>query len=84
MASASGNTPDFRLDGKCAVVTGGGSGIGQAIALRFAAQGAAVCILDISRDQAQQVAEQIIAAGGRSSAYACDVSDPARGQIPIR
>jgi 2-keto-3-deoxy-L-fuconate dehydrogenase len=77
LPSASGNTPDFRLDGKCAVVTGGGSGIGQAIALRFAAQGAAVCILDLSRDQAQQVAEQIIDAGGVSSAYACDVSDPA-------
>jgi len=78
LASASGNTPDFRLDGKCAVVTGGGSGIGQAIALRFAAQGAAVCVLDISRDHAQQVAEQIIDAGGLSSAYACDVSDLAQ------
>jgi NAD(P)-dependent dehydrogenase (short-subunit alcohol dehydrogenase family) len=78
LANTNGSAPDFRLDGKFAVVTGGGSGIGQAIALRFAAQGAAVCILDISRDNAQQVAQQIVDAGGLSSAYACDVSDPAQ------
>jgi hypothetical protein len=47
------NDPDtgsrsFRLDGKIAVVTGGGSGIGRAIALRFAVHGATLRVLDIA------------------------------------
>jgi 2-keto-3-deoxy-L-fuconate dehydrogenase len=66
---------EFRLDGKAAVVTGGGSGIGQAIALRFAANGAAVRILDINQAEAEAVAGEIADAGGSASAFACDVSN---------
>src|SRR5438034_8969490 len=66
---------DFRLDGKAAIVTGGGSGIGQAIALRFAANGAAVRIVDIDLQQAEATAKQIADAGGQATAHACDVTN---------
>lgn len=69
-----GNT-DFRLDGKVAVVTGGGSGIGRAIALKFAAHGAAVRVLDVTLSDAEQTCQQITSAGGNAAAYACDVTD---------
>ena len=54
----------FRLDGKVAVVTGGGSGIGQAIALKFAAHGAVIRILDVNESAAAATCQQIAAAGG--------------------
>lgn len=58
-----------RLASKHAVITGGGSGIGEAIARRFAAEGAQVVIADFNRDAAERVAQEL---GGR--AVACDVS----------
>ena len=66
---------EFRLDGKVAVVTGGGSGIGRAIALKFAANGAAVRILDVSQKDGEAVATEISNAGGTASASVCDVSN---------
>lgn len=66
---------DFRLDGKVAVVTGGGSGIGQAIALKFAAHGAVIRILDVNEPAAAATTEKIIAAGGSASAHLCDVTN---------
>ncbi|PYV49555.1 MAG: short-chain dehydrogenase, partial [Acidobacteria bacterium] len=68
---------EFRLDGKAAIVTGGGSGIGRAIALKFAANGAAVHIIDISPKDAEAVAAEISSAGGAASAHACDVGNQA-------
>jgi NAD(P)-dependent dehydrogenase (short-subunit alcohol dehydrogenase family) len=58
-----------------AIVTGAGTGIGRAIPHKFAANGASVCLLDISRTQAETVAGEITRAGGTASAYECDVSD---------
>jgi len=64
---------DFGLNGKVAVVTGGGSGIGAAIVEAFAAKGATTAALDISVDAAQEVADR---AGHGARAFRCDVSDP--------
>jgi 2-keto-3-deoxy-L-fuconate dehydrogenase len=58
-----------------AVVTGAGSGIGRAIALRFAGEGAAVRVVDIDEKVARGTVEEITAVGGRATAHACDVSD---------
>jgi NAD(P)-dependent dehydrogenase (short-subunit alcohol dehydrogenase family) len=62
-----------------AIVTGAGAGIGRAIAHKFAANGASVCLLDISQTQAETVATEITRSGGTASAYECDVTD--RGSI---
>ena len=66
---------NFRLDGKTAVVTGGASGIGRAIALLFGEKGANVHIVDLAKDAAEQVAKEIASAGGKAAAHACDTSD---------
>ena len=60
-----------------AVITGAASGIGRAIAHKFAANGASVCLLDVDRKHAEAVAAEITSAGGTASAYECDVSDRA-------
>ena len=64
-----------RLDGKAALVTGGGSGIGRAMSLRFAEEGAAVMVADIAADSAAETAETIARDGGRAASVAVDVSD---------
>ncbi len=64
----------FSLKNKKAVVTGGGSGIGQAIAIQLAANGADVHILEITVENGQQTLEKIQSAGGNVKVYACDVS----------
>ena len=69
---------DRRLAGKVAVVTGGGSGIGRATALRFARHGARVCLIDLKNDRTQEAEREIAAAGGEALAFDADVSDPER------
>jgi NAD(P)-dependent dehydrogenase (short-subunit alcohol dehydrogenase family) len=65
-----------RLEGKVAVVTGGGSGIGRAIAIRFAQEGAAVLVADVAEPTARATAAEIQKQGGRALGLKVDVSDP--------
>jgi len=65
------------LKGKTAIVTGAGSGIGRAIALRLAAEGITVGVFDVNQQGAEEVAGAIEAAGGRAIAVRCDITDHA-------
>jgi 3-oxoacyl-[acyl-carrier protein] reductase len=67
-----------RLQGKRAVVTGAGSGIGQAVATRFAAEGARVGLIGRRADALEDTAATIRAAGGTCVVTPCDVSDEAQ------
>ena len=63
-----------RMEGKVAVVTGGGNGIGRACCLRFAEEGAAVVVADLQADQAAETARLVTEAGGRAASIAVDVT----------
>lgn len=63
----------FNLKDKSAVVTGGGSGIGQAICMALAENGATVHILELQREKAEKTLEAIKASGGNAKVYECNV-----------
>ena len=63
--------------GKAVIVTGAGQGIGRALSLRLAAEGALAAVADVNADGAARVAGEIAAAGGTAEAGHADVSDPA-------
>ena len=65
----------FSLQNKKAIVTGGGSGIGRAIAALFAKQGAEVHIIDLTIESAQEAVDEIKQSGGKVFSYACNVAD---------
>ncbi len=67
----------MRLKDKVGIVTGSGSGMGRAIALAFARQGAAVVVADLNEDAARQTAELVRGAGGRALAVRVDVTQSA-------
>ena len=66
-----------RLEGKVAIITGAGHGIGRAYALRFMNEGAKVAVADLNETNAQNVAKEIEAGGGEAIAIHVDVSDEA-------
>ena len=70
--------PDFSLAGKTALITGGGRGIGRAMALVFAEAGAEVAVTARSARQVEAVAAEIEAGGGTALALVCDVADSAQ------
>ena len=65
----------MRVDKKVAIVTGAGSGIGEASAIRLAEEGATVICADINGAAAESVAQGIVASGGKATAAAIDISD---------
>lgn len=73
----------FSLAGKSALITGGGSGLGLAVAEAFAQYGAAVSVVDVDEAAAGEVAAGIEAAGGRAIAVGCDVSDHAQVEAAV-
>ena len=74
----------MKLNGKIALVTGAGGGIGRAICLRLAAEGASVAVTDLSLEHAEKVAEEIRAAGGRSTGYQADVTSSTQVQDAVQ
>src|SRR5580692_9672730 len=63
-----------RFEGKAAIVTGAAQGIGAAISLRLAAEGAHVAVVDLTAERAQGTADEIVKNGGRAVALGADVS----------
>ncbi len=75
---------DRRLGGKLAVVTGAASGIGRAVALRFADEGATVACVDLAEDGAAKTEAAIAEAGGTAATYGCDVADSEAVDTTVR
>lgn len=67
-----------KLSGKAAIITGAGSGIGRAIAIKFASHGAHVNIVDLDSAAGEKVASEISQAGGTANVFHCDVSNQAQ------
>jgi NAD(P)-dependent dehydrogenase (short-subunit alcohol dehydrogenase family) len=72
-----------RLADKIAVITGGGSGIGRACALRFAHEGAQICVADLDQAAAAETARQVEAAGAKAVAVRTDTTDEAANDAMI-
>ena len=68
------NSDNLRLDGKCAIITGAGAGIGKEIAITFAIAGASVVVSDINADAANHVVDEIQQLGGQAFACRCDIT----------
>ena len=73
----------MEFPGKVALVTGAGSGIGKATALRLAAGGARIVVLSRTADEIEATRDQIVGAGGTALAVTADVSDATEMQTAI-
>ncbi|QTX05971.1 SDR family NAD(P)-dependent oxidoreductase [Agromyces archimandritae] len=67
----------MRLEGKVAIITGAAGGMGKSAALRFAAEGAKVAVVDLQEEAARSAVDEIVAAGGTALAIGADVSNAA-------
>jgi len=74
----------MKLEGKVAIVTGGGAGIGRGITRCLAEEGADIVIADISMDNAKQVADEVKAMGRKSLAMAADITDSKKVDQVVR
>ncbi|MEU0569216.1 SDR family NAD(P)-dependent oxidoreductase [Nonomuraea sp. NPDC005983] len=83
-STTTGPQANVTLDGRVAVVTGAGSGIGAASAATLAAQGARVCCADLDGDSAHRTAEKIVAAGGDAFGIRTDVTLPEDNDAMVR
>ena len=77
-------TDEFDLTGQVAIVTGGGRGIGRAIAIGLSSAGASVGVVARSEDQITETASHIAQAGGRAFSVPADVSDPKAVEQMVR
>lgn len=74
---------EARFAGQAAIVTGAARGLGKAVALKLAGEGAAVVVNDVRRELAEAVVSQIAAAGGQAMAHVADVSDEAQVEAMV-
>lgn len=74
----------FKLDNKVAIITGGGSGIGKAVSLLFAQQGAIVCIADVDEGGGTAVANEIGSLNGKGFFYRCNIARQSEVQHMVR
>ena len=74
---------ELRLSGKVAIVTGSGQGIGKAVALRLACEGADIVVAEINRETAMATAQEIQTLGRRAQAHPVDVGCPAEIQSMV-
>ncbi|GAB3228970.1 SDR family oxidoreductase [Hymenobacter seoulensis] len=73
-----------RLTNKVAIVTGGGSGIGEAISKKFAREGASVVVVGLDNDPVREVVDEILAEGGRAIGYLGDISLQAAAEACVK
>src|SRR6266852_2330781 len=73
-----------RVEGRVGLVTGGGSGIGRACAVRFAREGANVCVADLDLKAATETAQQVDAAGRKSVVVQVDTTDEAANDAMVK
>lgn len=74
---------ESRFTDRVVLVTGAGSGLGRETALRFAAEGGRVAVLDVALEPAEQVVAEITGAGGTAQAFSVDVRDPDSVQAAV-
>ncbi len=75
--------PSRRFDGKTAIVTGAGSGIGRATAIRLATEGAVVACLDVVEQGVQETAEALGVLGAKAHAFRCDVTNETEVELVV-